>query len=215
MNLCSLWAEIYMADISKESKTNVAHTLFDYGLLKFGEFKLKSGIAAPFYIDLRKAQSYPEAFHAITDVYSEMVAGLDKGVLIAGLPEAATPLAAAVGYKLRRPLVQPRKVVKDYDTKSSVEGEYNEGDEVVLIDDLITKGDSKIEAIDQVKAAGLKVKKLIVLIDRDQGGAETIAQAGHTLAAACTITELVDILLEAGKISQDQYDKVVAFIQAN
>jgi uridine monophosphate synthetase len=204
-----------MAQVSNETKQKIAATLLDCRLLKFGEFKLKSGIMSPFYIDLRKAQSYPEAFHTITDVYSEMIEDLDSSVLLAGVPEAATPLAAAVGYKLKRALVQPRKVVKEYGTKSSVEGEYKEGDSVVLIDDLITKGDSKIEAIDQVQAAGLKVEKLIILIDREQGGVETVAKAGHTIEAAFTITELLDILLELGKIEQDRYDEVLEFIKNN
>ncbi|MDQ5913745.1 MAG: uridine monophosphate synthetase [Patescibacteria group bacterium] len=204
-----------MAQVSNETKQKIAATLLDCGLLKFGEFKLKSGIMSPFYIDLRKAQSYPEAFHTITDVYSEMIEDLDSSVLLAGVPEAATPLAAAVGYRLKRALVQPRKVVKEYGTKSSVEGEYKEGDSVVLIDDLITKGDSKIEAIEQVQAAGLKVEKLIILIDREQGGVETVAKAGHTIEAAFTITELLDILLELGKIEQSRYDEVLEFIKNN
>jgi uridine monophosphate synthetase len=204
-----------MAQVSNETKQKIAATLLDCGLLKFGEFKLKSGIMSPFYIDLRKAQSYPEAFHTITDVYSEMIEDLNPSVLLAGVPEAATPLAAAVGYKLKRPLVQPRKVVKEYGTKSSVEGEYKEGDSVVLIDDLITKGDSKIEAIDQVQAAGLKVQKLIILIDREQGGVETVAKAGHTIEAAFTITELLNILLDLKKMEQTQYDEVIEFIKNN
>lgn len=204
-----------MAQISNLTKKKFAAILVDCGLLQFGEFKLKSGIMSPFYIDHRKAQSYPEAFHTITDVYCEMIDGLDSSVLLAGVPEAATPLAAAVGYKLKRPLVQPRKVVKDHGTKSSVEGEYKQGDRVVLIDDLIAKGDSKIEAIEQVKAAGLKVEKLIVLIDREQGGIEAVAKAGHTIEAAFTITELLDTLLELGKIEQSRYDEVEEYIKNN
>lgn len=204
-----------MAQVTDATKKKVAEMLYDCGLLKFGEFELKSGILSPFYIDLRKAQSYPEAFHIITDVYSEMIADVEPEVLLAGVPEAATPLAAAVGYKLERPLVQPRKVVKEYGTKSSVEGEYKDGDRVVLIDDLITKGDSKIEAIDQVQDAGLNVQKLIILIDREQGGVETVAAAGHTIEAAFTITELLNILQAIGKIEQSQYDEVIAFIKNN
>lgn len=204
-----------MAAVTDATKKKVAEILYDCGLLKFGEFTLKSGIVSPFYVDLRKAQSFPDAFHTITDVYSEMIADADSGVLLAGVPEAATPLAAAVGYKLSRPLVQPRKAVKDHGTKSSIEGEYKEGDKVILIDDLITKGDSKIEAIEQVQSAGLVVEKLIVLINREQGGVDTVAQSGHTIEAAFTITELLDILLSIGKIEQTRYDEVTAFIKSN
>lgn len=204
-----------MSKVSNETKQKIAGLFFDCGLLKFGEFTLKSGIVSPFYIDLRKAQSFPEAFHAITEAYCEMITDDDQSDLIAGVPEAATPLAAAVGYELKRKLVQPRKVVKDHGTKSSIEGDYSEGDYVILIDDLITKGDSKIEAIEQVESAGLKVRKLIVLVDREQGGMEMVQNSGNMIESAFTITELMDTLLELSKISEEQHKQILEFVKSN
>lgn len=204
-----------MSKVSEATRKNIARLFFECGLLKFGEFTLKSGIVSPFYIDLRQAQSFPEAFHAITDAYSEMIADVDKSILLAGVPEAATPLAAAVGYKLKRKLIQPRKVVKDHGTKSSIEGDFAEGDKVILLDDLITKGDSKIEAIEQVENAGLIVEKLIVLVDREQGGLKMVNDAGHTIEAAFTISELLHTLLELEKISSDQHKQIIDFVRNN
>ncbi len=204
-----------MSAISSQTKQQVASTIFDNGLLKFGEFTLKSGLVSPFYIDLRQAQSYPEAFHAVTKAYCEMLADTDESILLAGVPEAATPLAAAVGYELKRPLVQPRKVVKDHGTKSSVEGAFKPGDRVVLIDDLITKGDSKLEAIKQVEGAGLVVDKFLVLIDREQGGLQTIRDAGYAIEAALTISSIIEDLLKQQKITQKQHDTVIEFVKNN
>jgi uridine monophosphate synthetase len=204
-----------MAKVSDATKARVAELFFDSGLLKFGEFTLKSGVKSPFYIDLRKAQSYPETFHAIIDTYAEMISDSDSSILLAGVPEAATPLASALGFKLNRSLVQPRKVVKEHGTKSSVEGEFKQGDRVILVDDLVTKGDSKIEAIEQVENAGLKVDRLIVLVDREQGGVSFVRDKGYTIEAAFTITEIMNMLLDLGKITKTEHTKIIDFVKNN
>ena len=204
-----------MTQVQQVTKELLARELHKNGLIKFGEFTLKSGIVSPFYIDLRQAQSYPDTLQAVADTFSEMLADTDSDVFLAGVPEAGTPLATATGFQTKRKLLQPRKVIKDHGTKSSVEGAFSLGDRVVMIDDLITKGDSKLEAIDQVTNAGLKLEKFIVLIDREQGGLETIRNAGYNIEAALTITELLDILLADGSISQQQHDDMLAFIKEN
>jgi uridine monophosphate synthetase len=204
-----------MAKVSDTTKARVASLFFDSGLLKFGEFTLKSGIKSPFYIDLRKAQSYPETFHAIIDTYAEIISDSDSSILLAGVPEAATPLASALGFKLNRSLVQPRKVVKEHGTKSSVEGEFKQGDKVILVDDLVTKGDSKIEAIEQVENAGLKIDRLIVLVDREQGGVSFVRDKGYTIEAAFTITEIMNMLLDLSKITKAEHTKIIDFVKNN
>ncbi len=204
-----------MSTVSPQTIEKVAAAIYESGLLKFGEFTLKNGTISPFYIDLRQAQSHPDTFAVIIDTYSEMLADTDESIFLAGVPEAATPLAAATGYKLHRKLLQPRKVVKDHGTKSSVEGSFKQGDRVVLIDDLINTGESKLEAIEQLEAAGLAIEKFIVLVDREQGGIETIRKAGYVIEAALGIKALVESLFNQGKITQEQHDTVLAFIKNN
>lgn len=204
-----------MTSVSTATINRVADELHAHGLIKFGEFTLKSGIVSPFYIDLREVQSYPSTYQAVTDAYAEMLDGVDESVYIAGVPEAGTPLASMVAYKLGRRMVQPRKVIKDHGTKSSVEGAYSQGDKVILIDDLITKGDSKLEAITQVTSAGLQVEGFLVLIDREQGGLDVIRQAGYAIEAATTISVIIDALHAQGKLSDEQYKTVINFIRSN
>ena len=150
-----------MAKVSEPAKNEVALALFDYKILSFGQFTLKSGIVSPYYIDLRMLQSHPKAFHAVANVYSELIEDLDNKVFLAGIPEAGTPLATAVGYLTKRPLIQPRAKIKQHGKGKLVEGDWKPGDKVAIIDDLVAKGDSKIEALEQFKQAGLEVTGFI------------------------------------------------------
>jgi uridine monophosphate synthetase len=204
-----------MSQITSDTKEQVALALHESGLLKFGEFTLKSGIISPFYIDLRQAQSHPKTFATIVAAYAEMLNDIDLSVFLAGIPEAGTPFASATGYKTGRPLLQPRKVVKTHGTKSSVEGDYKAGDKVVLLDDLITKGDSKLEAIKQVEDAGLTIEKFIILVDREQGGLTLVRNEGYVIEAAFTISELIESLFAQEKISKERHDLVLDFIKNN
>jgi uridine monophosphate synthetase len=204
-----------MSQVSESTKLQLAHELSNNQLVKFGSFTLKSGILSPIYIDFRQAQSYPSTLRIVAKAFGEMLTGVETSIFLAGVPEAGTPLATATGYEYGFKLLQPRKVVKEHGTKSSVEGAFSDGDSVILIDDLITKGDSKLEAIEQVEAAGLKVEKFLVLVDREQGGMDTIRDAGYEIQAAMTISELLEILRSDGTLPHEKYDEVMKFILHN
>lgn len=201
-----------MSNVTDETKRNVALSLHKYGILQFGEFTLKSGIVSPFYLDMRVVQSFPEALHSITAIYAELLKDLPQDIRLAGIPEAGIPLATAVGYETNRPLIQPRAKIKEHGKGKSIEGDWKPGDKVAIIDDLVTKGDSKIEAIEQFKAAELEVVGFYLLIDREMGGKELVEKAGYSVDIAMTITEVFDILLAEGKLDQAQHDKMIAFI---
>ncbi len=202
-----------MSNVSNEAKRKVALSLHKYGILQFGEFLLKSSVKSPFYIDMRILQSFPEAFHDITAIYAELLKGLPEDVKLAGIPEAGIPLATAVGYETRRPLIQPRAKVKEHGKGKLVEGDWKAGDKVAIIDDLITKGDSKIESIEQFKTCDLEIAGFYLLLDREMGGKELVEKAGYKVEIAMTITEVLDILLDEGKLEKARYDEVVAFIK--
>lgn len=202
-----------MSKVSDEKKREVALSLHKYGILQFGQFTLKSGIVSPFYIDMRIVQSFPEAFHAITGIYSEMLADLPSDILLAGIPEAGIPLATAVGYETNRPLIQPRAKVKEHGKGKLIEGEWKAGDKVAIIDDLVTKGDSKIESIEQFKACELEVVGFYLLLDREMGGKQIVEKAGYSVEVAMTMTEALTILLDEGKLSQEQYDSMIDFMR--
>src|SRR5215216_146514 len=192
--------------------SSLADGLLEAGCIKFGTFTLKSGLQSPIYIDLRQIISYPKLLEQIGAAYLPVLKEL-KFDRIAGLPYAAIPIATAVSLQGNYPMIYPRKEVKTYGTKAEIEGEYHAGETVVVIHDLATTGGSKFEAIEKLTAAGLVVKDVVVLVDRQSGAKESLAQAGYSLHAVLTIRQLLDYWEETGKVEKDKIEETRLFLQ--
>lgn len=192
-------------------KKDIALALHRIGAVKFGEFKLKSGILSPIYIDLRLLVSHPDVLKMISKAMIEIAEGLTFDV-IAGIPYTALPIATAISLEKNWPMVYARKEVKDYGTKKKIEGVYKEGQTALIIDDLITTGGSKFETVEPFEASGLKITDFVVLVDREQGGGRQLEEKGFKLHSVIGINELLDILKEEGKIDEENYDKAKKFI---
>jgi uridine monophosphate synthetase len=185
--------------------------LYDIGAVKFGEFTLKSGRVAPIYVDLRVLVSDPEALQQAGEKLVEQLRLLafDR---IAGIPYAGLPLGVAAALLGGYPLCYARKEAKEYGTRQLIEGGPRAGERVVLIDDVITDGGAKLEAAEPFRAAGLVVEDVLVLVDREQGGAELLARHGLRLHACYTLRDLLTRLRDAGRISTETYDRVLNYL---
>ncbi len=192
----------------------LALALHATGCVQFGQFKLKSGLLSPIYVDLRLLVARPALLRQVGEVLAAQARPLQFDVL-AAIPYAALPIGVAVALTLDVPLVYPRKEVKNYGTERSVEGAFQPGQTALLIDDLITKGHSKLEALTPLKAAGLKVKDILVLIDREQGGVEELDAHGYTVHAVLTLAQILDVLVEAGKLFPERSDQVRQWLNEN
>src|SRR5512139_372921 len=189
----------------------LADGLLAAGCIKFGSFTLKSGLQSPIYIDLRQIISYPKLLEQIGAAYLPLLKQLtfDR---IAGLPYAAIPIATAVSLQGDYPMIYPRKEVKTYGTRAEIEGEFHAGETVVVIDDLATTGGSKFEAIEKLTGVGLVVKDVVVLVDRQSGAKESLAQAGYGMHAVLTISQLLEHWEENGKVAKDKIEETRKFL---
>lgn len=185
-----------------------AVTLFDVGAVQLGKFVLHSGRTSRIYLDLRVLVSYPEALRQATAAYRQVLEKLSFDVLAAP-PLAGLPFGTALCLDMSIPLIYPRKTAKSYGTGKEIEGVWEVGQTAVVIDDVITSGDSIMEAMIALKAAGLRVNEAVVLIDREQGGKEIMQEHGYTVHAAMTLTQLLGILEAHGRITDKQHAKVL------
>jgi len=193
------------------TKEKLAVELFNTGCVKFGSFTLASGKQSPIYIDLRRVVSFPDLFKLVTDIYAGMVKTLtfDR---IAGVPYAALPTGAVVAWQLQRPFIYPRKEAKTHGTGQMIEGAFEAGQTAVILEDVITSGGSILTSVDVMRQTGLLVKDVVVLVDREQGGAAQMAEAGLSLHAALTISEIMDTLKEKALIDAEPYRSVQAYL---
>lgn len=163
--------------------------LIDTGCFRLGEFVLKSGKKSPFYIDLRKLISSPAALGLAAEAYASLAAKC-RFERLAGIPAAGLPLATATALKLSAPMIWPRMPVKEHGTGNRIEGDYAKGESVLLLDDLITTGASKLEALEILRGEGLAVSDLIVLIERGRQGREDMEKAGIRLHAFIHVRQI-------------------------
>ncbi|PKO15923.1 MAG: orotate phosphoribosyltransferase [Chloroflexi bacterium HGW-Chloroflexi-10] len=188
-----------------------AKKLFESGCVRFGSFTLKSGLVSPIYIDLRQLAGYPQLLRDAAGLYTQILRDLPFDCL-AGIPYAGLPLVTAVSLQGGWRFIYPRKEVKAYGTQAAVEGVFAPGERIVVIDDLATTGESKFEAFITLKAQGLLVKDVVVLIDRGSGAVEALAAQGYRLHALFTLPELLEIWLGLGLITDEQFQAVREFL---
>jgi uridine monophosphate synthetase len=202
-----------MTQFESHLKT-LADNLLEAGCIKFGEFTLKSGLKSPIYIDLRLLIAYPKLLEQVAAAYLPLLEKLQFDRL-AGLPYAAIPIATAISLAGNYPMIYPRKEVKPYGTKAEIEGQYHPGETVVVIDDLATTGGSKFEAIQKMTGAGLVVKDVVVLVDRQSGAKESLAEAGYVFHAVLTIGQLLKYWDENGRVEKDKIKATRMFLAQN
>lgn len=162
--------------------------------LRFGEFTLASGKKASYYLDGKQITLDSAGARLIAEGILDLLKD-DLPKAVGGMAIGADPITAAVitvagvrGMSLKGFLV--RKETKDHGIKRHVEGPVSPGDDVVIVEDVVTTGGSSLEAIERVLAFGLKVKRVVAIVDRMEGGAAAFAARGYEFTSLLTIRDL-------------------------
>jgi orotate phosphoribosyltransferase len=207
---------------SPEGLTARQRTFADHllatGAVRFGAFRLKlheqhpDAPLSPIYVNLRVLQSFPDALDAAAAALVELMEtrGL-RCARFAGIPMAATPLVAVLSHLTRVPMITPREP-KTHGLAGMIDGAFVAGETALVIDDLVTHADSKLEAVRVLEANGVRVRDIAVLIDREQGGPAQLAAAGYTLHAATRLSQLLAYFRRTGGIDEARYAEVTGYL---
>jgi orotate phosphoribosyltransferase len=197
-------------------KDKAASILFKIDAVKFGVFKLSSGKASPYYIDLRVIPSFPDAFHEICEFYTDYITaqiGQKSFDRIAAIPVAGIIFASQIAYNLKKPFLFVRKGVRMHGRERRVEGVLASGDKVLLIDDLMTTGLTLKKAADAVRAEGGVVTDAVVFLDREEGGKQQLEKSGINLHSLLKVSEIANSLYELGAIDEDNLKTILKQIK--
>jgi uridine monophosphate synthetase len=199
--------EVWFSDVEVNDQhphQDLILQLFDIGCIMFGEFVQASGETFPYYIDLRKIISNPQVFNQVLSAYEEILKTLtfDR---IAGIPYGSLPTATGLSLRLHCPMIFPRKEVKAHGTRKVIEGNFEPGETIAVVDDILISGKSAIEGAEKIKSVGLKVKDIVVFIDHEKGVKDRLKAQGYNAYSVLTLSEIVNTLHAVGRINNEQF----------
>ena len=205
---CELWLPD-VCFLQPEPHRDLILQLYDIGCVVFGDHVQASGAVFPYYIDLRKIISIPQIFHQIVSAYADILKDL-KFDRIAGIPYGSLPTATGLALRMERPMIFPRKEVKTYGAGKLIEGHFQAGETIVVVDDILISGKSVMEGAAKLKSAGLNVEDIVVLIDHEQGVKDKLQANGYRAHSVLALSEIAQILYQANRINTEEFQLLTA-----
>jgi orotate phosphoribosyltransferase len=221
-------SQMRRSKVLKGQKAKLADLLFDVGAIKFGAFKVKlhetqpDAPLSPIYLNLRTPENpkpgplTPALLDLAAQLMIESVGTLPAR--IAGVPNAGDPFTDAFVRVARGRVTVLRMRKEESDGIRRVTGIIDEkperGTEVMVVDDLVTQAHSKFEAIHALENEGLKVRGLVVLVDRQQGGRQQIEAEGYGFYTVYTLPELLEHYADTGRVERATVDAVLEYTKA-
>ncbi len=173
-----------------KSNSDLIELLKENEVIKFGKFRLSSGIESHYYVDMKKAITNPLILKEIAEILSNKIINEMCVNRVAGPALGAIPIVTAVSLYSELPMIMIRKAKKDYGTSNLIEGDLEQGDLVVVLEDVTTTGNSLLTAIEAILENGGKVKKAFVVVDRAEGAINNLEEKGITLEPLVSVNDL-------------------------
>ena len=192
--------------------------LFKNNIIKFGNFTLSSGKKSSYYIDLRLVPSFPHQFRKMINNLQKLIIekiGLDNFDSLVSIPTGGLIIGSALAIETVKPLIYVRNKPKDYGTAKSIEGKISSDMQVMMIDDIATTGTSVLNGIKQLKAEGLSISNVCVIINRLEGADKILNSVGVTLHQLTDILEITEILFREKLIGEDILEKIKKQVSQN
>ncbi|KAF8382966.1 umps-1, partial [Pristionchus pacificus] len=208
----SLQMPLTLVEPAAAGLRNALRLMTEYGVFKLGEFTLKSGQRSPIYIDLRESFGHPDLMRVMCESMQELIEKVEKTKPykgIVGVPYAALPYASIISQYTSQPLLIIRKEAKSYGTKKLIEGSYSEGQRVIVVEDVVTTGQSLKDVITTLRKDGLVVEDVFCILDRDQGGPKNLEELGVNLHSLLNMEKVLAFLSAVGRLSLDQFNDIV------
>lgn len=173
------------------TREELARGLRDAAYLE-GDFVLRSGRRSKYYLDKYRFETRPDLLGPLGEALAAAVREHEpEAIRLAGPELGAVALAAAASLQSGLPFLIVRKAAKDYGTANRLEGLYEEGECVCLVEDVVTSGGAAIDAVQALRDVGLRVSNAICVVDREEGGVDELARHAVRLRPLFRASELL------------------------
>jgi orotate phosphoribosyltransferase len=200
----------------------LAQTLFDLGGVQFGNFTVsESAVSSPVFVNPKILISNPTALRVASKLMQQEInlaqslrrARAHPFAVVAGVPVGGLLLATAFSVETNIPMIYAR-VRPEGTGKRGIEGRFNMGDTALIIDDLITRGSSVLETAELLEENSLKVKDVIVLVDREHGATERLRRKGYNLISILKLDVMLNHYMSKGLISEETYNICAEYLHS-
>ena len=199
----------------------LAQTLYDLGGVQFGNFTVsESAVSSPVFVNPKVLISNPTALRVASKLMQQEInlaqslrrPRVQPFAVAAGVPVGGLLLASAYSLETNIPLIYAR-IRPEGTGKRGIEGRFNAGETALIIDDLITRGSSILETAELLQENGLKVKDVIVLVDREHGAAERLRRHGYNLMSILKLDVMLTYYKSRGLISEETYNTCAEYLR--